>query len=180
MCRGCTCANHDQNDQFASCASELMPPTHDEGFPELDWTATMPRAKKRQYSRRILGVCSERRPQSLKPRALEEWKYMGAILDSGASVTVILLFVGNGYDVVPSDASKAGVKYEVAKTIKKSRTSKINECPCRGLLARTQSTGCDVNWPAARAIRYTPREGEERSTRDWSGWGASRNLNNIR
>ena len=37
-----------------------------------------------------------------------------AILDSGATATVFPPHVGRGYDVQPSDASKAGVRYEVA------------------------------------------------------------------
>ena len=37
-----------------------------------------------------------------------------AIVDSGATVTVIPPHVGEGYDIVPSEASRAGVHYEVA------------------------------------------------------------------
>ena len=39
---------------------------------------------------------------------------MDAILDSGASVTVIPPHVGRGYDIQPGEASRAGVRYEVA------------------------------------------------------------------
>ena len=57
------------------------------------------------------------RPQSLRPLAAANeggWIYLEAILDSGATVTVIPPHVGKEYEVVPSAASKAGVKYEVA------------------------------------------------------------------
>ena len=39
---------------------------------------------------------------------------MEAILDSGATVTVIPPHVGAGHGVTEGEASKAGVKYEVA------------------------------------------------------------------
>ena len=43
-----------------------------------------------------------------------DWEYVEAIVDSGATVTVIPPHVGKEYEVVPGEASKAGVKYEVA------------------------------------------------------------------
>ena len=64
-----------------------------------------------------LKVFAEKRPQSLRPLAGANeggWEYLEAILDSGATVTVIPPHVGKEYEVVPSAASKAGVKYEVA------------------------------------------------------------------
>ena len=44
----------------------------------------------------------------------EEWKAIDAILDSGASVTVIRPHMAGGYEVRESAASRAGVHYEVA------------------------------------------------------------------
>ena len=44
----------------------------------------------------------------------EEWEYIEAILDSGASVTVIPCHVGKGYDIVPGESSKAGIMFETA------------------------------------------------------------------
>ena len=41
-------------------------------------------------------------------------EYIEAILDSGATVTVIPPHVGRGYDIVPGEASRAGVMYEIA------------------------------------------------------------------
>ena len=62
-----------------------------------------------------LSVFCEKRPMSLKPLSTNnEWEYIETILDSGATVTVIPPHVGRSYDVVPSAASRAGVKYEVA------------------------------------------------------------------
>ena len=43
-----------------------------------------------------------------------EWEYVEAVLDSGATVIVIPAHVGQGYEIVPSAASKAGVMYEIA------------------------------------------------------------------
>ena len=48
------------------------------------------------------------------PVSSAEWEYVEAVLDSGATVTVIPVHVGQGYDIVPSAASKAGVMYEIA------------------------------------------------------------------
>ena len=62
-----------------------------------------------------LSVFFEKRPMSLKPLSTNnEWEYIETILDSGATVTVIPPHVGQSYEVVPSAASRAGVKYEVA------------------------------------------------------------------
>ena len=41
-------------------------------------------------------------------------EYIEAILDSGATVPVIPPHVGRGYDIVPGEASRAGVMYEIA------------------------------------------------------------------
>ena len=48
------------------------------------------------------------------PVSSAEWEYVEAVLDSGATVTVIPAHVGQGYDIMPSAASKAGVMYEIA------------------------------------------------------------------
>ena len=62
-----------------------------------------------------LAVLIEKRTQSLKPLTKSgDWEMIEAILDSGATATVFPPHVGRGYDVQPSDASKAGVRYEVA------------------------------------------------------------------
>ena len=64
-----------------------------------------------------LKVFAEKRPHSLRPLAgggESDWEYLEAIVDSGATVTVIPPHVGKEYEVVPGEASKAGVKYEVA------------------------------------------------------------------
>ena len=63
------------------------------------------------------NVFAEKRPHSLRPLAgggEGDWEYVEAIVDSGATVTVIPPHVGKEYEVVPGEASKAGVKYEVA------------------------------------------------------------------
>ena len=62
-------------------------------------------------------VLTEKRPHTLMPLAGANdggWEHLEAILDSGATVTVIPPHVGREYEVVPGVASKAGVKYEVA------------------------------------------------------------------
>ena len=64
----------------------------------------------------ILKPLIERRPApSLRPLATsDEWEYVEAILDSGASVTVIPPHIGPEYETMPSEASRAGVVYEIA------------------------------------------------------------------
>ena len=61
-----------------------------------------------------LLVCIERRSESLKPLLSNDWEYAEFILDSGAMTNVIPPHVGKAYDIQPSDASKAGVKYKIA------------------------------------------------------------------
>ena len=62
-----------------------------------------------------LSVLSEKRPaQTLMPVSSSEWEYVEFILDSGATTIVIPLSVGKAYEVQPSEASKAGVMYEIA------------------------------------------------------------------
>ena len=64
-----------------------------------------------------LRVLTEKRPHSLMPLAGSNdggWEHFEAILDSGATVTVIPPHIGRDYEVVPGAASKAGVRYEVA------------------------------------------------------------------
>ena len=64
-----------------------------------------------------LKVLTEKRPHTLMPMAGANdggWEHLEAILDSGATVTVIPPHVGREYEVVPGVASKAGVKCEVA------------------------------------------------------------------
>ena len=63
-----------------------------------------------------LGPFIEKRPQSLRPLlgSSGEWGWAGAILGSGATVTVIPPHVGAGHDVMEGEGSEAGVKYEVA------------------------------------------------------------------
>ena len=54
-------------------------------------------------------VFAEKRPRSLRPLAGAgegDWEYLEAIIDSGATVTVIPLHVGREYEVVPGEASK--------------------------------------------------------------------------
>ena len=71
------------------------------------------RLKSRQH---MLKVFSEKRlTGALMPLCSStEWEYVEAVLDSGATVTVIPAHVGQGYEIVPSAASKAGVMYEIA------------------------------------------------------------------
>ena len=68
----------------------------------------------RSKLRHMLKVFSEKRQGgALMPVSSAEWE-VEAVLDSGATVTVIPAHVGQGYDILPSAASKAGVMYEIA------------------------------------------------------------------
>ena len=55
----------------------------------------------------------EKRSQSLRPLA-SGWEKFQAILDSGASVTVIPPHLGRDYEIVKGEAAMAGVRYEIA------------------------------------------------------------------
>ena len=48
------------------------------------------------------------------PVSCSDWEYVEFILDSGATTTVVPMSVGKAYEVQPSEASKAGVMYEIA------------------------------------------------------------------
>ena len=66
---------------------------------------------------RMLSAFTEKPKQSLRPlhsSGGDEWEVIDAILDSGASVTVIPPHVAAGHPVQESAASRAGVQYEVA------------------------------------------------------------------
>ena len=60
-----------------------------------------------------LGAFVEKRTQSLRPLAAG-WEKLQAILDSGASVTVVPPHVGRDYEVIRGEAAMAGVRYEIA------------------------------------------------------------------
>ena len=60
-----------------------------------------------------LGAFLEKRTQSLRPLAAG-WEKLQAILDSGASVTVVPPHVGRDYEVIRGEAAMAGVRYEIA------------------------------------------------------------------
>ena len=63
----------------------------------------------------MLSPLTEKRPQSLNPlQGGGAWEYFEAILDSGASVTVVPPSLAREYDIVEGEAAKAGVKYEIA------------------------------------------------------------------
>ena len=50
----------------------------------------------------------------MRPLLSNDWEYVQFMSDSGATTIVIPPHVGKAYDIQPSDASKAGVKYEIA------------------------------------------------------------------
>ena len=68
-----------------------------------------------QPCRPKLGVKAflEKRTQSLRPLAAG-WEKFQAIVDSGASVTVVPPHVGRDYEVIRGEAAMAGVRYEIA------------------------------------------------------------------
>ena len=74
-----------------------------------------PKLPRMPRSSTSLATFIEKRSQHLRPLCQsDEWETIDAILDSGASVTVIPPHVGRGYDIQLGEASKAGVRYEVA------------------------------------------------------------------
>ena len=83
--------------------------------PAEELPSETPRSQHLTKAQQKLSVFSEKTTMSLKPLSeTNEWEYIETILDSGATVTVIPPHVGHAYEVLPSAASRAGVKYEVA------------------------------------------------------------------
>ena len=91
---------------------------------------------------------------------VDGWEYVEAIVDSGASVTVVPPTVGAEYEVVPGEASKAGVTYEVANGEvipnlgEKMLPVMTLEGSCKGLRAQV----ADVSKPL-QAVRSLVRTG---------------------
>ena len=73
-----------------------------------------------QGHKELLNIIHEVRTQGAQLQAVREaefhgrWARMKAVMDSGATVTVIPPAVGKLYEVTESEASKRGVQYEVA------------------------------------------------------------------
>ena len=90
----------------------------DRHFPRLEaWTQVESRKERRARTnaKQTLAPLIEKRPQGLNQ--LQDngaWEYFEAILDSGASVTVVPPWLGKGYDVMEGEAARLGVKYEIA------------------------------------------------------------------
>ena len=157
-----------------SRAARAVVESKDKEFPRLGeakqrkWTPRVPHrpfgvnAKERQARDLPLNPFIEKRPQSLRPLigAAGEWEWVEAILDSGATVTVIPPHVGVGYDVMEGEASKAGVKYEVANGEEipnlgeKLMAVMTAEGSVRGMLAQV----ADVSKPL-QAVRSLVRAG---------------------
>ena len=85
-------------------------------------SAAMPRTfgevpLRAKNGRARLSTFTEKPKQSLRPlhsNGGDDWEVIDAILDSGASVTVIPPHMAAGHPVQESAASRAGVQYEVA------------------------------------------------------------------
>ena len=157
-----------------SRAARAVGESRDKEFPSLGeakqrkWTPRVPHrpfavnAKERRARDLPLNPFIEKRPQSLRPLigAAGEWEWVEAILDSGATVTVIPPHVGAGYDVQEGEASRAGVKYEVANGEEipnlgeKLMAVMTAEGTVRGLLAQV----ADVSKPL-QAVRSLVRAG---------------------
>ena len=105
-----------------SRAARAVGESRDKEFPRLGeakqrkWTPRVPHrpfgvnAKERQARDLPLNPFIEKRPQSLRPLigAAGEWEWVEAILDSGATVTVIPPHVGVGYDVMEGEPPRRG------------------------------------------------------------------------
>ena len=139
----------------------------DQHFPKIEeWrTATSRRAKKLQRSTPwtptpTLAPLIEKRPQCLNPIHSGAWEYFEAILDSGATVTVIPPHLAKEYDIQEGEAAKAGVKYEIANGEEipnlgeKLMPIMTSEGTTRGLRAQV----ADVSKPL-QAVRSLVRSG---------------------
>ena len=137
----------------------------DEHFPPIgEWNTVLRKRQKTPTTKAwhpTLAPLIERRPQTLNP--LQEngmWEYFEAILDSGASVTVVPPSLAKEYEVVEGEASKAGVKYEIANGDEipnlgeKLMPIMTNEGTTRGLRAQV----ADVSKPL-QAVRSLVRSG---------------------
>ena len=105
--------------QTACCGDVQTPNRGPEDMPDAfskeNREAVQATQRRRKFSPLSLKVFIEKKkPQCLMPLSDNEWEYIEFILDSGATTSVIPPHVGKAYDVLPSEASKAGVMYEIA------------------------------------------------------------------
>ena len=139
----------------------------DQHFPKIEeWsTATSRRTKRMLKStpwtpRPMLAPLIEKRPQCLNPLQSGAWEYFEAILDSGATVTVIPPSLAKEYEILEGEAAKAGVKYEIANGEEipnlgeKLMPIMTSEGTTRGLRAQV----ADVSKPL-QAVRSLVRSG---------------------
>ena len=101
-------ASHCRN----ACCTEKMAPADVQGTLSAPKTF-QPTLSALKTSQPKLGAFLEKRTQSLRPLAAG-WEKLQAILDSGASVTVVPPHVGRDYEVIRGEAAMAGVRYEIA------------------------------------------------------------------
>ena len=142
-------------------------PTEEE-FPDLGWSVVNAGTKKQKAKQAmakrkdVLAPLTEKRPQSLRPLSGSpaEWEYMEAILDSGATVTVIPPSVGKDYEIVRGEAAEAGVKYEVAngEEIPNLGEKLMAVVTAEGSMRGLRAQVADVNKPL-QAVRSLVRAG---------------------
>ena len=137
----------------------------DEHFPNIEqWGMVMAKRSRRAKSTTTwsptLAPLIEKRPQTLNPLQSGSWEYFEAILDSGASVTVVPPSLAREYEVIEGEAAKAGVKYEIASGDgipnlgEKLMPIMTNEGTTRGLKAQV----AEVSKPL-QAVRSLVRSG---------------------
>ena len=108
----------------------------------------------------MLTPLIEKRPQCLSPLLSGAWEYFEAILDSGATVTVVPPHLAKEYEILEGEASKAGVKYDIANGEEipnlgeKLMPIMTSEGTTRGLRAQV----ADVSKPL-QAVRSLVRSG---------------------
>jgi hypothetical protein len=124
----------------------------------------------------MLSAFTEKPKQSLRPlhsNGGDEWEVIDAILDSGASVTVIPPHMAAGHPVQESAASRAGVQYEVANgdeipNLGEKLLSVVTE---EGIVGGMRPQAADVSkeLPSVRALvrtRHVVDFGDRENTAD--------------
>ena len=99
----------------------------DEPMPGETFAKPIRREGPKARSSTSLATFIEKRAQHLRHLSQnDEWETIEAIFDSGASVAVIPPHVGRGYEIQFGEASKAGVRHQVANGEKIPTSAKIS------------------------------------------------------
>ena len=114
------------------------------------------------------------KPPAERPESTADpstWEVISAVVDSGATIAALAPSVGRGYPVEESEASKAGIEYEVANgdTVPNLGQKRLAVVTPEGSLRGYRSEVADVSSPSRVSVSCSPR-----STASCLAWGPVR------